>query len=266
MRRCTARRKPAATASRSSAPQDRRTRVLDVAQSAQRHRHVELAADDLQHARHAFLSHRAQAIEKGATDQGAARAERERLEHVLARADAAVEQHLDAAAHRADYFRQRADRRCSAVELAAAMVGDDDRVGAARSGDLRVLGVEDAFQDQLAAHRFFTHSTSFQLSVGWNWPAIHCESVVRLLAFGMRPSRLPNDLRFPLRTFNAQDGFFSTSRKVPRVRRGGTARPFFRSWWRWPWTCRSRVSTSAEHFAALARSMSEAAKQRSRIT
>ncbi len=31
------------------------------------------------------------------------------------------------------------------------MVGDDDRVGAARGGDLRVLGVEDAFQDQLAA-------------------------------------------------------------------------------------------------------------------
>src|SRR6267378_4311817 len=151
MRRCTARRKPAATASRSSAPQDRRTRVLDVAQSAQRHRHVELAADDFQHARHAFLSHRAQAIEKGAADEGAARAERKRLEHVLAGADAAVEQHLDAAAHRFDHLGQRADRGRGAVELPAAMVGDHDRVGAARGGDLRVLGVEDAFQDQLAA-------------------------------------------------------------------------------------------------------------------
>src|SRR5437773_8847681 len=80
----------------------------------------------------------------------------------------------------------------------------------------------------LPPQRFFTHSTSFQLSVGSNWPAIHCESVVRLPVFGMRPSRLPNDLRFPLSTFNAQDGFPSTSRKVPSVRRGGTARPFFR--------------------------------------
>src|SRR6267143_3546907 len=51
MWRCIARRKPAATASRCSAPQYRRARVLDVAQPAQRHRHVELAADDFQHAR-----------------------------------------------------------------------------------------------------------------------------------------------------------------------------------------------------------------------
>src|ERR1700694_5332110 len=97
MRRCTARKKPAATAFASSAPQDRRTRVLDVAQSAQRHRDVELAADDFQHARDALFPHRAKAVEKSAADHGAARAERERLEHVLARADAAVEQHLHAA-------------------------------------------------------------------------------------------------------------------------------------------------------------------------
>src|ERR1700751_4504071 len=98
MRRCTARRTPGATAFRSSAPQDRRARVLDVAQPAQRHRDVELAADDLQHPRDALFSHRAQAVEESAADEDAARAERERLEDVLAGADAAVEQHLDAAA------------------------------------------------------------------------------------------------------------------------------------------------------------------------
>src|SRR5213592_2339155 len=47
------------------------------------------------------------------------------------------------------------------------------------------------FRISLPPQRFFTHSTSFQLSVGSNWPAIHCESVVRLPVFGMRPSRLP---------------------------------------------------------------------------
>ena len=41
---------------------------------------------------------------------------------------------------------------------------------------------------------------------------------------------------------------------------GGTVMPFFTSAWRWPRTCRSIVSTSAEHFAAAARSISAAHK------
>ena len=107
---------------------------------------------------------------------------------------------------------------------------------------------------------------SFQDSVGSNWPAIHCPSVVRLFASGMRPSRLPKLLRRPESTFNTQPGLAITSNMVPSVSLGGTVRPFFRSMWRCPWICRSSVSISAEHFAAFARSMREAAKTRSRIT
>ena len=113
---------------------------------------------------------------------------------------------------------------------------------------------------------FFTHSTSFHESVGSNWPAIHCESVVRLPALGMRSSRLPKLFRLLVMMFSAQPGFRRMSNAVPQVSFGGTASPFFRSRWRCPWICRSSVSTSAAQRAALARSMSDAAKPRSRIT
>ena len=47
---------------------------------------------------------------------------------------------------------------------------------------------------------------------------------------------------------------------------GGTVMPLRMSQWRWPSTCRSTVSTSALHFAAAARSISDLMKPRSRIT
>ncbi len=110
------------------------------------------------------------------------------------------------------------------------------------------------------------HSTSFQLSEGSNWPAIHCDSVVRLSAPGTRSARLPKEWRLPISTLAAQTGLVATSMALARVSLGGTDSPFLMSIWRWPWICRSSVSTSAEHFAALARSTSEAEKPRSRMT
>ena len=65
--------------------------------------------------------------ERRAAGEHGARAERERLDDVGAAADAAVDQHLDAAVDRLDHLGQRVDRRRDAVELAAAVVRDDDR-------------------------------------------------------------------------------------------------------------------------------------------
>ena len=63
-----------------------------------------------------------------------------------------------------------------------------------------------------------------------------------------------------------QRGLVSRLIMLASVGFGGAERPFFRSLCRWPRICRSSVSTSASHFAALARSMSLSMKSRSRIT
>ena len=64
------------------------------------------------------------------------------------RADAAVEQHGELVADRVDDARQRVERGDRAVDLAAAVVGDDDAVDAARRrARARVVGVQDALED-----------------------------------------------------------------------------------------------------------------------
>jgi hypothetical protein len=63
-----------------------------------------------------------------------------------------------------------------------------------------------------------------------------------------------------------QRGLVAMFKRLATVSLGGAESPFFRSLWRWPRICRSSVSTSAPHFAALARSISRSMKSRSFIT
>ena len=86
----------------------------------------------------------------GASDHAAARAEGERLHHVLARTNAAVKQNLDAIADHACDFRQSGDRCRRAVELPPAVVGHDDPISANRDRGSRVIDVEDALDDEFA--------------------------------------------------------------------------------------------------------------------
>ena len=72
---------------------------------------LELGAQQLEHLRDALLAAGREAAEHGAAGERRAGAERERLEHVRAAADAAVDQHLDPLADRLDHLRQR--RRAS---------------------------------------------------------------------------------------------------------------------------------------------------------
>lgn len=81
--------------------------VVDVALPAQRHREIKLLLYDLECAPDAALPARTEPVEERAADT--ARAERSRLEDVLARADAAVEVDLDPAADRVDDLGQRAE-------------------------------------------------------------------------------------------------------------------------------------------------------------
>ena len=64
----------------------------------------------------------------------------------------------------------------------------------------------------------------------------------------------------------AQAGFSAISATNFGVNFGGATSPLRMSLWRCPRICRSIVNTSAEHFAARARSISRSTKARSFIT
>jgi hypothetical protein len=80
-----------------------------------------------------------------------ARAERDHLHNIEAGAHAPVRQHLGLVSDRLDDGGQRADGRRHRVELAAAVVGDDDAVDARCHRAPGVLRVEHALDDQSPA-------------------------------------------------------------------------------------------------------------------
>jgi hypothetical protein len=67
-------------------------------QAGERHRHFELGTDDVDGLAHASLAISRETVKMRSPDQAAVRTPPERLEHVLAGADAPVEQHLQAVA------------------------------------------------------------------------------------------------------------------------------------------------------------------------
>ena len=73
------------------------------------------------------------------------------MQDVDAAADAAVEQHLAAVADRVDDLGQRVEARGDAVELAPAVVRDDDAGGAVVAREDGVLGGEDPLDHEREA-------------------------------------------------------------------------------------------------------------------
>ena len=114
-------------------------------------------------------------------------------------------------------------------------------------------------------HCFFTHSTSAHESVGSNCSLVQAESERMSLTPLTWPTRLRKVWRLVPSMPRHQPGLVARLTMLRRVGRGGAVRPFFRSLWRWPITCRSSVSTSALHRAARARSIMRAMASRSRI-
>ena len=90
----------------------------------------QIGAQDLDGAGNARAAAGAQPVGVRAADEHGARAHAQRLRDVGAAADPAVEQHFTLAVHRRDDFGQRAQRRVDAIELASAVIGDDDALGA----------------------------------------------------------------------------------------------------------------------------------------
>ena len=93
---------------------------------------------------------RGERIGPGPAQQDEIGAEREHPHDVETRADAAIDQDRHAPADRVGDRRQGARGRQHAVELASAMVGDDDRRRRRCRRLAGIVGIEDAFDDQRA--------------------------------------------------------------------------------------------------------------------
>src|SRR6185312_13105376 len=100
---------------------------------------VDLCAEDLDHPPRSGLPADGEAVEVRPPDQARLRAECQRLHDIGSSAYAAVEEHLRPATDRFYDLGEDGHARRRAVELPAAVVGDDDPVDPAGDGFLRVL-------------------------------------------------------------------------------------------------------------------------------
>ncbi len=199
--------------------------VVDVGVAAEGHRHVEFLVDDLQRLGDAGLAHRAQAVDHRAADHRAARAQRPGLQHVLAAADAAVHPHLDLRADRVDDRRQRLDARRRAVELAPAVVADDDGVGAAVPPPACASSTSMMpFRISLPPHCCLTHSTSGHDRRGSNCSLVHAASELMSLTPLTCPTRLRKVWRLVPAMPRHQRGLVARLSRLRQRRDHGDAR------------------------------------------
>ena len=106
---------------------------------------------------------------------------------------------------------------------------------------------------------------SGQLKRGSNCSLVQAASELMSLTFLTWPIRLPKLRRDVPAMPMHQRGLVSRLRMLRKVGLGGALKPFLMSLWRWPITCKSRVSTKALHWATLQRSIMRAMASRSRI-
>ena len=119
--------------------------------AAERQGELELVAEQAEDPTGALRSGGGEAPEGGPPDQHGVGAERERDRDVDAAADAAVDEDRGPAVDRLDDLRQRVGGGEGAVELAAAVVGDDDPGGAVLDRQLGVLGGQQALDEDRQA-------------------------------------------------------------------------------------------------------------------
>src|SRR5579863_1405138 len=133
------------------AKENARVELGDAVPAAERERAIDLAAEKLERPIDAVLAGAGDAPELRASDQDRARAERQRLDHVDAAPEAAVDHDRGLTAGRLDHPGKRADRSDGAVELAAAMIGDDDSIDAALDRLSRFVRMQEALEDERPA-------------------------------------------------------------------------------------------------------------------
>src|SRR6185312_4490671 len=108
--------------------------------AGQLHGADELDAEMLEHVAHAVGARHGQAPDRGPADEDGAGAERQRFQDVGAAADAAVDVGLGLVAERGGDLADRGGSRHRRVEMAAAVIGNDDGLGAMLGASDRVVG------------------------------------------------------------------------------------------------------------------------------
>src|SRR3954447_12363209 len=126
----------------------RRVQVRHAGDAEERHRPAYLLGEDLRGAGHTALTAGHQAVQVRPADKAGVRAESDRGDDVGTGHDAGVEIDLGVAAHRLADVGKDTQRRGSAVQLATAVVREDDRVCAGVDYAAGVLDGLDTFDDQ----------------------------------------------------------------------------------------------------------------------
>ena len=115
------------------------------------HGGFEFFLEDFEHLADALLAAGAEGVDHCPAKEDAGGAEGAGAEDVDAGADAGIEQQLDIIAYCLFDCGEEADAAAGAVELAAAVVGDDQGFDAHALGNFGVFGVHDAFEYDGAA-------------------------------------------------------------------------------------------------------------------
>ena len=119
--------------------------------AAEGERQLQLVAQQLEHALGALGAGDREPPDGRAADEDRVGAESQGDGDVGAAADAAVDEDGGPACDRLDHLRQGVGAGQNAIELTAAVVGDDDAGGAVLDGERRVLGAQHALDHQRQA-------------------------------------------------------------------------------------------------------------------
>ena len=218
--------------------------------AGQRHRQLELGEHAAEDVAHTGLAAEPEAVDVRASEEHRPRAERQRLDDVGARANAAVEQHLESIADRVDHRGERVERRDRPVDLATAVIRHDHRVDARpRPRVARRPGAGSPSARSGRASARARNARSSQVRGGVPKVAAHWSTA--------GPRSLVVDLaRHPL-----EDGVGEVVLVADALEEGRNAPS--RSRGRQPIVYVSRVTTSAPYPAAAARSRKLTASSRS---
>src|ERR1700722_17854854 len=116
--------------------------------AGQRHGHVEFVAQDIDRAAYPGLASGAETVDVSSSTETSTRTERQRAHNVLSAANSAIKENLDRGADGVRDLRQHRNGRWRPVELSAAVVGNNNRSGAAPGSNARIVDVEDSLEDQ----------------------------------------------------------------------------------------------------------------------
>ena len=117
----------------------------DVRAAGEGHRPGEFLLQDFEDTASAGLAECAEPPQRGTSYEDGLCSDGQRFENVGSASKAAVDQHWNFTVEGVDDFRKHFDRGRVAVEIAAAVVGNDDAIGSVLGGKQRVFRRQDAF-------------------------------------------------------------------------------------------------------------------------